>query len=257
MEVIRKNVKQSKVSFAVCSDCFYPSVNDETLIRKTAEYNFDRADAYSISWFTDPIFFRRFPEKLVKTYPKIAETFTEEDFKSVAAPLDFLGFNIYTGSKTALDETGRLKILENEAGGPISAMSWPVREQALYWMLKFLYERYKAPVIICENGIALNDWVALDGKVHDEGRIDYLRRHIRAMQRAYAEGVDIRGYFVWSLMDNFEWSYGYAPRFGLVHVDYQTQKRTIKESGYWYSDFIQSNKNQVNEKYNIDKLSRF
>ncbi|MGN1077020.1 MAG: glycoside hydrolase family 1 protein [Candidatus Gallimonas sp.] len=239
-EAVRANVKGARVSFAACGEYYYPSEENEELIAKTAEYNFNQSSPYGCSWFLDPIFLGKFPEKFEQDFPKVAGSFTPSDFKSVRNSVDYLGFNFYTAAKTALDERGNLKIAENEAGCPVTAMDWPVRETSFYWMLKFLYARYGAPLIIFENGAACNDWVALDGKVHDEARIDYLKRHINAMERAKNEGVDIRGYFVWSLLDNFEWSFGFKPRFGLVYVDYETQKRTIKESGYWYSEFIRN-----------------
>ena len=96
-------------------------------------------------------------------------------------------------------------------------------------------------MIITENGMSNTDWVSLDGAVHDPQRIDLLQRYLREMKRAMADGVDIRGYFHWSILDNFEWSEGYKHRFGLIHVDFETQKRTLKDSAYWYRDVIASN----------------
>jgi beta-glucosidase len=118
---------------------------------------------------------------------------------------------------------------------------WPVTPSALYWGPKFYYERYGKPIVITENGIGLSDWVHLDGKVHDPARIDFLDRYIGEFDRAGEDGVEVKGYFQWSFMDNFEWNEGYKHRFGLVFVDYQTQKRTPKDSAYWYRDLIASN----------------
>ena len=94
---------------------------------------------------------------------------------------------------------------------------------------------------VTENGIACHDWVSLDGKCHDPNRIDYLNRHLLQMEKAMDEGVDIRGYFQWSLMDNFEWALGYYERFGIIYVDYPTGERTVKDSGRWYRQVIESN----------------
>ena len=105
---------------------------------------------------------------------------------------------------------------------------------------KFLYERYQKPIYITENGISCTDVVSLDGKVHDSNRIDFLARYLKALKEA-SETADIRGYFQWSLMDNFEWNKGYGERFGLIYVDYRTQERIWKDSAYWYRDVIQSN----------------
>jgi len=112
---------------------------------------------------------------------------------------------------------------------------------SLYWGPKFFYERYKLPIVITENGMANCDWVYLDGKVHDPQRIDYIGRHLKEYKRASDDGVNCKGYFYWSIMDNFEWAYGYSKRFGLVYVDYPTQKRTLKDSALWYKDVIKSN----------------
>jgi beta-glucosidase len=110
----------------------------------------------------------------------------------------------------------------------------------MYWGPKFFYERYQKPIVITENGLSSRDWVALDGGVHDPGRIDFTKRYLREFARAMASGVEGLGYFHWSIMDNFEWAAGYRERFGLVHVDYETQKRTPKDSFYWYQTVIKS-----------------
>jgi beta-glucosidase len=119
-------------------------------------------------------------------------------------------------------------------------MDWVVAPEVLYWSPKFLYERYGKPVLISENGMASNDWVCLDGKVHDLYRIDFVQRYLREYRRAAEAGVPLMGYMYWSIMDNFEWARGYSKRFGLIYVDYRTQQRTIKDSGYWFRDVIAS-----------------
>ncbi|HEY9249991.1 MAG TPA: family 1 glycosylhydrolase, partial [Rariglobus sp.] len=126
-------------------------------------------------------------------------------------------------------------------GFPHTHFLWKRTDEALYWGTKFLYERYKLPIVITENGLTLPDWVALDGRVHDSQRIDFLHRYLLGLKRAIDEGVDVQGYFQWSIMDNFEWAEGYKHRFGLIHVDYETQKRTLKDSAFWYRDVIRSN----------------
>lgn len=130
--------------------------------------------------------------------------------------------------------------LEKYAGFPKTAMDWPVTPESLYWGPKFLYERYKKPIYITENGLSCHDVISLDGKVHDPNRIDFLARYLHELKRA-ANEIDLRGYFQWSLMDNFEWAKGYSDRFGLVYVDYQTQKRVLKDSAYWYQQVIKEN----------------
>jgi beta-glucosidase len=120
-------------------------------------------------------------------------------------------------------------------------MDWKVTPGSLYWGPRFLYERYQLPLVVTENGMANVDWVSIDGKVHDPQRIDFIARYLREYRRAMADGVPCIGYFVWSIMDNFEWAYGYARRFGMVYVDFPTGKRIPKDSAYWYRDLIASN----------------
>ena len=160
------------------------------------------------------------------------------DLECISQPIDFYGVNIYE-SKANENPDG---YAENAyLGCARTQMGWPVTPEALYWGPKFLYERYRKPILITENGMASHDWVQLDGKVHDPQRIDYMKRYLRELYRATQDGIDVMGYMYWSVMDNFEWADGYDKRFGLVHVDYCTQKRTIKDSGYFYRDVIRTN----------------
>jgi beta-glucosidase len=126
-------------------------------------------------------------------------------------------------------------------GSPITAYPWSVTPDALYWGPYFTFERYQLPVYITENGLSNEDWVALDGKVHDPQRIDFTHRYLRALRRAADDGVPVAGYFHWSLMDNFEWAEGMKHRFGMIHVDYRTLGRVPKDSFYWYRDVIRAN----------------
>ncbi len=241
-DIIRKNVKDATVGFAACGENFFPVRNDEKLVQKAYEYNFGQTTPAALGWFTDPICLGRFPEVFLKKFPRAFEKVTQEDMKCISQPVDYVGFNIYTAELLDLDEKGELKVVPTPDGTAMTAMSWPIYEDCMYWMLKFIWQRYQKPIVISENGMANTDRVFLDGKVHDPLRIDYMQRHIGAMERAVNEGVDMRAYFAWSFMDNYEWAFGYERRFGLVHVDYQTQKRTVKDSGYWYRDFIKNAK---------------
>ena len=117
--------------------------------------------------------------------------------------------------------------------------------EALRYAGEWLYERYKKPMYITENGMSCHDWVSLDGKVHDPQRIDYIQRHLIELDKAVKNGVDLCGYFVWSFSDNMEWTLGYRPRFGLVYVDYETQKRIPKDSAFWYKAVIETNGRKI------------
>jgi beta-glucosidase len=121
-----------------------------------------------------------------------------------------------------------------------TTMNWPVVPEAIYWGLRFLWERYRLPLAITENGMANTDWPHLDGHVHDPQRVDFLRRCLLQAERAMNEGVDLRGYFVWTLLDNFEWALGLRPRFGLIYVDHKTQRRIPKDSADWYRRIIET-----------------
>jgi beta-glucosidase len=121
-------------------------------------------------------------------------------------------------------------------------MGWPIDPTGLHETLVRITRDYgPIPIYITENGAAFPDRVTADGRVHDPDRVDYLRRHLAAAHRALADGVDLRGYFAWSLLDNFEWAFGYGKRFGLIHVDFATQARTLKDSAHWYRAVIAAN----------------
>jgi beta-glucosidase len=122
-----------------------------------------------------------------------------------------------------------------------TSFGWPVVPESLYWATRFYAERYKLPIIISENGMSNRDAPGSDGAVHDPQRIAFLQNYLRELKRACTEGIDVRGYFLWSLMDNFEWAAGYRERFGIVYVDYLTQKRIAKDSASWYRQVIAAN----------------
>ncbi len=168
--------------------------------------------------------------------------FPSGDMDIIGQPVDFYGVNIYTGNRTQAGPDGKPQPAEDPVGGPRTAYNWTVSPESLYWGPRFLWERYKTPIIITENGMANVDWVAQDGKVHDPQRMDYLRRYLGELRRAIQDGVDVRGYFYWSILDNFEWAVAYQQRFGIVYVDYATQKRTPKDSYYLYQQIIKENR---------------
>ncbi len=198
---------------------------------------------YSNGWWLDPILLGEYPkdgiEEMGKDFP--AEMIMDGDMELISQKLDFLGINIYSGSIIESDDIHGFKVLPPNNGYDQNALKWHVVPQALYYSPKFLYEKYRLPIIIAENGLTLSDWVSLDGKVHDPNRIDYMNRYLKELKRASEEGIDIRGYFAWSIIDNFEWAEGYNERFGLIHVDFNTLQRTPKDSYYWYSNIIAHN----------------
>jgi beta-glucosidase len=199
------------------------------------------ADGWNICWYADPVILGRYPEDGLQAFGKSVPKFLSSDLETMCQPLDFFGFNSYTGVPTKAGPDGNPVHPKLAPGYPHTHVLWKVTPDVLYWGPKFMAERYKLPIVITENGMSNCDWVALDGGVHDGARIDYLHRHLRALSKAISEGADVRGYFQWSIMDNFEWAEGYKHRFGLIHVDLETQKRTLKDSAYWYRDVIRTN----------------
>jgi len=193
------------------------------------------------AWFYDPVVLGGYPAEGLAMYGADVPGAAPGDFELMKQPMDFLGLNIYEGQPVKAGADGKAEVVARPVGHPMTAFRWPVEPESLYWGPRFMYERYKLPIYITENGLSNIDWVSLDGKVHDPQRIDFTQRYLLALRRAVADGVDVRGYFHWSLMDNFEWSAGYKERFGLIHVDFETQGRVIKDSAKWYRGVIESN----------------
>lgn len=191
-------------------------------------------------WF-DPMLLGKYPEAYYQAYGDQIPDIRPEDLQTMAQPIDFLGLNIYTSPQVRKGPGGQPEIVPYKTGMPRAHNGWPVTPKSLYWGPRFYYERYKLPIYITENGLANQDWVSLDGKVHDPQRIDYLRRYLLELDRAIADGVNVKGYLQWSILDNFEWAEGYDKRFGLIYVDFETQKRTVKDSARWYANVIKTN----------------
>ena len=193
----------------------------------------------------DPVFLGSYPEGFVRAFEAALPEGWERDLETIRTPVDFCGMNIYAArEKHARDAGGELSWIREPAFGdgfPRTMFGWPVTPEALYWGPRFFYERYRVPIVITENGMSGHDWVALDGRVHDPARIDFTTRYLMELRRAVRDGVDVRGYFHWSLMDNFEWAEGFKHRFGLIHVDYASGRRTMKDSARWYRDVIRTN----------------
>ena len=198
-------------------------------------------NCWNISWWSDPVILGHYPEDGLSTYGADAPKVKDGDFDIMCQPLDFYGANVYNGWTIGRNEQGKFRNVGRPEGHAVCSNKWPVTPTALYWAPRFYYDRYKLPVTICENGLSCQDWVSVDGQVHDPLRIDFTTRYLREFRRAGEDGVPIKGYFHWSAFDNFEWAEGYNERFGLVYVDYQTQERILKDSARWYRTVIESN----------------
>jgi len=198
-------------------------------------------ETWNNAWWMDPVLLGSYPEEGVRLYGADMPAIQPGDLETMRQPLDFLGANIYHGQVVKAGADGKPEVLPYPQGHALNLMYWPVVPESLYWGPRFLHERYQLPIVVTENGCPNPDWVHEDGKVHDSQRIDYTSRYLKAYARAGRDGVPIRGYFHWSIMDNFEWGEGYKQRLGLIHVDYLTQKRTLKDSALWYRDVIAAN----------------
>jgi len=199
-----------------------------------------RADGHTNRWWLDPIFGRGYPEDMVRVYG-VEPPVQGDDLKTIAPPLDCIGINYYFREVVQDNPTGTgsRSSAVRVPDAVETAMGWEVYPQGLEDILVRVAEDYSPPSIyVTENGSAWVDEVGADGTIADPERTEYFRTHLEACAGAIRRGAPISGYFAWSLLDNFEWAYGYDKRFGLVHVDYETQKRTIKGSGHYFADVV-------------------
>jgi len=194
-------------------------------------------DGQLLRWYLDAIHHGRYPEDVLAALGPNAPVIEDGDLAAIQTPLDFLGINYYSRSVVSSGEPWDAAA----RGLDVTDMGWEVYPQGLTELLLRLQRDYPKlpPVYITENGAAFRDEVA-HGRVHDVERVRYLQQHIQAVQDAMQQGARVHGYMVWSLLDNFEWAFGYSKRFGIVHVDYATLKRTPKDSALWYREFLKA-----------------
>ena len=202
-----------------------------------------RMDGYLNRWFLDPLFRGWYPEDMVELYERRygpLDFVRPGDLDAISEPIDFLGINYYMPQRVRPDPSRQpLEISPVLPPPPTTAMGWEVDPDGLHELLLRVRRDYgNVPIYITENGAAFEDGPVVNGTLEDPRRVEYLQTHLGALARAVADGVDVRRYFAWSMLDNFEWEHGYSKRFGLVYVDYATQRRVPKRSGLWYRDFI-------------------
>ena len=191
-------------------------------------------DGRLVRWFMDPLYKASYPQDILDHLGADAPPVQEGDMDIIATPIDFMGINYY--SRTVVRAEGSYDV--HSSGLEVTEMDWEVYPQGLTELLVRLHQDYPVPsLMITENGGAFKDPL-VNGQVHDADRTRYLQTHIEAVHQAMQQGVPMKGYMVWSLMDNFEWASGYAKRFGIVYVDYETQQRILKDSAKWYRDFL-------------------
>ena len=243
VKALRETVPGAWIGSAPVADSAIPASDSPADI--AAAYRHGRTMKDWTFWhralYLDPMLKGELPDDIREHLAAHQVHISDEEMKAIHQPSDWLGLNYYSHSVAKDDGQGGIEYIDHKAGHPRTSFNWPVTEEGLYWTLKVHHDEYGLPIMVTENGLANNDWIALDGGVHDPQRIDYVARHMGQMARAIADGVDLRGYLHWSIMDNFEWAEGYSKRFGMVHVDYQTLKRTPKDSALWYAEVVKAN----------------
>lgn len=235
MKVLQNNSPDSKNGIVLNFTPCYPTSESPADVQAA-----DYADQYMNQWYIKPIFDKQYPSVIEQLDESERPDIEDGDFDTIAQPLDFLGINYYTRLTYSAPTVEGELFHEHEHLFPRTDIGWEIYPQALTELLLSLNERYALPpVFITENGAAMADKLE-DNEVNDIDRINYYHSHLNAVDSAINQGVDIQGYFAWSLMDNFEWAEGYLKRFGITYVNYETQERTLKRSGYAYKNLIKS-----------------
>jgi beta-glucosidase len=236
MPVIRANVPGAKVGIALSLHPIKPASDCAQDIEAVS-----RHDAFRNRWFLDALYGRGYPEEPMRLLGADAPVVLAGDMETIAAPTDFLGVNYYFPEVVRDDPAGgflRTSVVLPE-GRERTDFGWEVAPGGLTELMARIARDYRpAEMYVTENGSSYDDHVEADGSINDTGRRDYLVRHLQAVRTAQQQGVPVKGYFAWSLLDNFEWSEGYLRRFGIAYVDFETQQRTLKLSGQWYRGFL-------------------
>ena len=217
------------------------------------------ADAHQNTFWMDAFMKGSYPQILLDEFgDELKPVIQDGDLESATIKNDFIGINYYFDNYVHPSKGGENQWhsiaglfgldIDETAPAPLTDMGWPITPSGLKNLLVRWHKEYGnnlPDLFVTENGVAYDEGISADGKCHDQRRIDYLKLHLKAISDAIAEGSPVKGYYQWSLMDNFEWALGYDKRFGIVHVDFDTQKRTIKDSGYWYADVIAKNGDNI------------
>lgn len=229
--------KDSKIGIALNLTPAYPASDSKEGME--AAYRFD---GFMNRWYLDPVFKASYPEEMEEIYKGFLGEFDfikNGDLEKISIKNDFLGVNYYSRQLVKFSQNSRLNFEVAHGNFERTTMDWEIVPEALNNLILRLRKEYtRIPIYITENGAAFNDRISEDGKIHDDKRINYLREHLIKVAELNEKGANIRGYYVWSLIDTLEWSYGYEKRFGIIFVDYETQKRIFKDSALWYKNLI-------------------
>ena len=240
----RETVPEGEIGITLSTSGVQPA-SDDPLDQEAAE----RKWAFHNGWFIDPIMGGAYPRAMHDQFGDLMPAMSAEDAATMMQKIDFIGLNYYTRQVAAYEADGFFKTREVPSIGAHTAMGWEIYPAGLYLLLKEFHERYGLPLYVTENGCgfdeadetAHNETPDSNGRVNDVDRLRYLQSHFEMAHRALSEGVDLRGYMVWSFLDNFEWGFGYSKRFGIVRCDFDTLERTPKHSARWYQRVIAEN----------------
>lgn len=235
---IKAVIPDARVGFVSCGSVCYPESDTPENRESAYRASFDMSEGWGFKFnvVLDSLVLKRYDDSIPEAVRRFAATIPEGDWALMEAP-DFIGINVYNGTMVGVDG----KPSKPVQGADRTACKWPITPEIMHYSPVFNYRRYGLPMMITENGLSCNDIVFLDGQVHDPKRIDFLTRYLRELSKAIAEGAPVTGYLQWSFLDNFEWSSGYDERFGIVYVDYPTQRRIPKDSARWFAEVIRSN----------------
>lgn len=220
--------------------CYPKTPEDEEAARQETFALYDDDWTFTHNLVMDPACFGSLNTTPGTQLHTLAGSVTPEEWQIMHFPPDFVGMNVYNGNEVISAAERADRYLVRYPGFPRTALKWPVTPQIMGDSLRYVQQRYHRPIIITECGLSCCDWVHMDGKVHDADRIDFLHRYLKEL-RDHAEETGVRGFFQWSLLDNFEWHSGYTERFGIVYVDYSTGIRTLKDSALWYARTAETN----------------
>lgn len=231
IKAIRKTAKLTpKVGIAVGSQCAIPKNSSSQAMETAYKETFDSYLGTLINrWWCDPMILGQAVQL------DESNSISQELAQSLKCDFDFIGMNIYQPFDSEAADR------DNPDPDQRTSMGWPIISTCMYWNIRFFWERYGLPILITENGAAFEDTLTPEGTVHDPRRSDYIRDHLVNLKQAAAEGIPVLGYLYWSIMDNFEWTMGYDPRFGLIYIDYATQERILKDSAQVYRQIIETN----------------
>ncbi len=240
-EALRKySAKKIQVGMVNCTQLKVPASDADIEVAREATFAVGDTVLDNTVTFWDPLIFGKYDERITQKFGIDLSFVQPGDMERICCKPDYMGYNVYFGETVTSDGNGGWKPVEppvntsyGDKGGDLIGTA-----SCMYWGIKFMYEKYRLPIYITENGCPLIEWKTEQGTLEDPMRADYINRYFSYLMKAKDEGVDIRGYYVWSLMDNFEWSSGFTRRFGLVYVDFETKERIPKSSYYNYAKLI-------------------